>query len=384
VSNGRARESRNGSARLPLALILLTVAGVAGLGLWLSFAPPPPARPAPSVRISLGAPEAEPQTQPTPRTQPETPPQPATPEAAPPHKAPPAPAMNAVPPPGADSVPAAPKLARPEPGTGLARAPDPGLTEPSPHGPLPIVGRDGREAWRVYARPFDVADRRPRIALVLHGLGMDAATTRAAIGKLPGEISLAFAPYADGLDDWLAKARAAGHEALMMVPMESIDFPISDPGPRALLTSLSAEQNIDRLEWVLARATGYVGVTDYLGTRFTASSQHMHTLFAALRKRGLMFLAGRRETAELVKEIAGPMRLPYAVSTLHVDRRATRGLIDAQLLELERLARSAGRAVGMGFPYPITLERLIEWSGGLAARGFVLAPVSALATREEP
>lgn len=372
MSNGRARESRSGSARLPLALILLTVAGVAGLLLWLSFAPPPPARPVPSVRVAFGAPTA-------PKAKPETPPPP--PPAAKPAPSPPA--ITAVPPPGSDSVPAAPGLAAPEPGGGLAKAPEPGLFEPSPHGPLPIVGRDGREAWRVYARPFDAADRRPRIALVLYGLGMDAAATRAAIRKLPGEISLAFAPYAEGLDGWVAKARAAGHEALIMVPMESADFPISDPGPRALLTTLSAEKNRERLEWALGRATGYVGITDYLGSRFTASSQHLHALFQALRKRGLMYLAGRRDSAVLVKEIAGPMHLPYVVSTLHVDKRATRGLIDAQLLELERLARSTGRSVGMGFPYPITIERLAEWAGGLEKRGFVLAPVSALAVREE-
>jgi len=388
VSNGRARESENGSARLPLTLLLLTVAGLAGLLLWLTFVPPSPTVSPPSVKISLGVPAAEstvapqPEAPVPPAAQPATP-APATPQpTASPEPKPSATTREPPRPTPSAPVPAAPQLSAAVPGQPLGKVPDPGLIEPSRHGSLPIVGRDGREAWRVYARPFDQTEKRPRIAMVLHGLGMDADATRTAIRKLPGEVSLAFAPYADGLDRWVAEARAAGHEALIMVPMESVDFPISDPGPRALMTTLTAEQNVDRLEWVLARAAGCIGITDYLGTRFTRSRQHMETLFRELRKRGLLFLAGRRETAGLVQELATPMRLPFVVSTLHIDERATRSLIDAQLLELERLAGSNGRSVGMGLPYPITVERLVKWADGLASRGFVLAPVSALATRE--
>ena len=55
----------------------------------------------------------------------------------------------------------------------LLPAPDPGLVANSPDGPLPITGKDGRQAWQVYARPFDRNDRRPRLALIVTGLGLD-------------------------------------------------------------------------------------------------------------------------------------------------------------------------------------------------------------------
>lgn len=369
MSNGKARESRKGSARLPLALILLTIAGLAGLLAWLTLTPPAPKPSPPVAKIAIGSPASEPPPAAMPAA-------PAAPEETAPPAPPPAPPMAGLPPVASDLPPAAT-------GPALSEAPDPGLIEPSPHGDLPIVGRDGREAWRVYARPFDESDRRPRIAVVLSGLGMDAATTQAAIRSLPGAVSLAFSPYAKGLDSSVPEARAAGHETLLMVPMETADFPISDPGPRALLTTLSDESNIDRLEWVLARATGYVGVTEWLGSRFTTSANHMQTLLRQLRKRGLLYLAGRREAAALVEELARPMRLPFAVGTIMIDKRATRSLIDAQLLELERLARRSGQSIGKGNPYPITIERLAHWTAELDSRGFALVPVSALAARGE-
>ena len=78
----------------------------------------------------------------------------------------------------------------------LKPAPDPALTEPGRHGLLPRISPDGRLAWRVYARPFDTTDGRPRIAIVLGNLGISDAATETAIQQLPGGITLAFSPYA--------------------------------------------------------------------------------------------------------------------------------------------------------------------------------------------
>ncbi len=383
MSNGTARESRKWAARLPLVLIFLTIAGLAGLVLWLMFAPPPPA-PRSALQISIALPPTGPATPAAPQTGAPAADAPSMPAAGAPvaPKLSPAPASPlAAMPPRPDPTPAAPKLPSIETAPALSVAPEPGLIERSRHGPLPIVGRDGREVWRVYAGAIDKADKKSRITVVLHGLGMNATATRSAIRNLPSAITLAFTPYADGLDGWIAEARAAGHEALMMVPMEVVNFPISDPGPRALLTSLSAAENIDRLEWVLARATGYVGVTEYLGSRFIASRQHMEALFQVLRKRGLLFLASDQRVARMLAEIAEPLRLPFAVSTLYIDNRATRGRIVAQLAELERLAGTSGQAIGMGFPYPITIKHLANWAVKLKDRGFTLTPLSALTTR---
>src|SRR4029077_1070172 len=103
----------------------------------------------------------------------------------------------------------------------LAAAPDPRLVERSDFGPLPRIGPDGARPAQVYARPApSLAKGRPRIALVIGGLGLnDQATTR-AITKLPGEVSLAFAPYGANLKVQAAKAREAGHEILLQMPME--------------------------------------------------------------------------------------------------------------------------------------------------------------------
>ena len=277
--------------------------------------------------------------------------------------------------------PPTPRLPPAPPSAPLRHAPDPALVEKTPKGLLPVVGRDGRDAWRVYARPFDQLDRRPRIGVVLYGLGTSGAATRTAIQGLPGTITLAFSPYADGLGNWIADARAAGHETLLMVPMEPRNYPDYDPGPKALLTSLTRKQNTERLEWMLGRGTGYVGITDFMGSRFTNSTQHMRALFTNLKKRGLLFLESRVSSRTISGEMAASSKVPFASSALYIDSQASRSAIDAQLAEAERLAIELGTVVVMGFLYPVTLERLAKWAGTVEKRGIVLAPVSAIAKR---
>lgn len=259
-------------------------------------------------------------------------------------------------------------------GPGLAQAPIAGLTAPGPGGgPLPIIGADGRTAAEAYARPFQ-PNGRPKVSVVIGGLGLNAQTTRAAIETLPGEITLSFAPYAEGLQGWIDLARAHGHEVLLETPMEPTDYPANDPGPYTLIAANRPEDTVRKLEWLMSRATGYFGLSNYLGARFIESDQAMATFNGVLKARGLAFvddgLAARR---------AGP--IPRASADRVIDDELSAGAIDAQLKALENGAGARGQSLGSGFAYPVTINQVRVWAAGLQARGLQLAPASALAHR---
>lgn len=288
----------------------------------------------------------------------------------------PKPAPEPVPVP-APEPPPAPQLAVAP--AGLAPAPDPALIEQTALGPLPRIGADGREPWQVYARPFDRSDARPRIAVVVSGLGRSSAATEAAIQDLPGEVTLAFLPYGQDLQHWINLARAAGHEVLLNLPMEPLDYPANDPGPNTLLTALSMEQNQSRLNWTLSRVTGYVGVTNHMGSRFTASEEAMAPVIETLKSRGLLFLDSREAVRSTGAILATKLQVPRAIVDRFVDKRnASRVAIDANLAEVERVAAADGVALAMGQQYPVTIERLRVWLDTLADKGVAVAPISAV------
>ena len=256
----------------------------------------------------------------------------------------------------------------------LPTAPLAGLYAPGPGGPLPIVSADGRTPFDGYKRPF-AANGRPKVALIIGGLGLNARATRAAIESLPPEVTLSFAPYAEGLQGWIDEARAHGHEVLLETPMEPLDYPDNDPGPYTLMADGSPPEIVKKLEWVLSRATGYYGLTNYLGSRFLGSPAAYQAFASAAAGRGLGFIddgSGARLTGG---------GLPRASAERVIDDQLSQAAIDQQLLALESGALQRGQALGAGFAYPVTLDKVARWAGTLNDRGFQLAPASALAVR---
>lgn len=301
----------------------------------------------------------------------------AEPPVAPPRMAA-SPAAPAVPP----AAPAAPLTELPAP-AGLAGQsippPDPALLEPGPHGPLPRLGADGRTAIRTYGRPFDRTDTRPRIGLVLGGIGLNAAIADEAMRRLPPTVALAFSPYAPRLAPLLEQARGGGIETLVALPLEPTNYPLDSPGTRVLLTGVPPHENSDRLEWALSRFQGYVGAIGALGPlrgeRFAALPDRLGALQDVLRARGLLYVDPRPAAPP-------PARAWGRSVDLILDEPATRAEIDTKLATLERLARERGTAVGYGGEAsPVLIDRIAGWAAGVEGRGLALAPISALIRR---
>jgi polysaccharide deacetylase 2 family uncharacterized protein YibQ len=256
----------------------------------------------------------------------------------------------------------------------LPMAPIAGLYAPGPGGPLPIIATDGRTPFDAYKRPF-VGNGRPKIAIVIGGLGLNARATRQAIETLPPEVTLSFAPYAEGLQGWIDEARAHGHEVLLETPMEPLDYPDNDPGPYTLMADGSPPEIVKKLEWVLSRATGYFGLTNYLGSRFLTSPGAYQAFASAAAGRGLGFI----DDGSGAKLPSGA--LPRASAERVIDDQLSQGAIDQQLLALESGAMQRGQALGAGFAYPVTLDKVAKWAASVGDRGFQLAPASAMAVR---
>jgi polysaccharide deacetylase 2 family uncharacterized protein YibQ len=259
------------------------------------------------------------------------------------------------------------------------------LAENSRHGSIPRVAPDGTRPLDAYSRvdPVVTARKGPQIAIVVGGLGIGASATSDAIAKLPKAITLAFAPYGNDVSRWVGRARGAGHEILLQLPMEPFDYPDNDPGPQTLLTNLAAAQNIDRLHWFLSRFQGYVGVTNFMGARFTSNESAFAPVLADLSARGLLYFDDGGSTRSLAAKVATASKAPFLKADVVVDAKPNWADIDAALDQLERMASEKGSAVGMASAVPVSIERIARWAKAAEARGVRIVPLSALAARSK-
>src|SRR3546814_100979 len=153
----------------------------------------------------------------------------------------------------------------------------------------------------------------------------------------------------------------------------------ADPGPNALLRSLDPAEIERRLQWGLVRFDGYVGVNNHMGSAFTEDAKGMGIVLRELEHRGLMFLDSRTTPRTAAPGIARSLGMPFVQRDVFLDNEQSVPAIAAQLAELEAKARVNGAAIGIGHSHPTTVAALRAWLPGLAARGFTLVPVSAIA-----
>ena len=256
---------------------------------------------------------------------------------------------------------------------------NPKLLESSRYGMIPIAA-EGMKPFRAYAGGSDanraLAAKTPSIAIVISGLGVGAAKTADAIMKLPAAVTLAFTPYGSDPTKLVERARAQKHEVLLQVPMEPFDYPDNDPGPQTLLTTLGAEQNIDRLAWHMSRFQGYVGIANFMGSRFVTTDAALQPIVKDAAKRGLAWLDDGTAPRSVAGVIAEGQAMPFAKADVGIDTVPTPAEIDRALAKLETLAKERGTSVGVASALPISVERIGNWAKQLESRGIMLVPLT--------
>lgn len=261
-------------------------------------------------------------------------------------------------------------LAEPDLGLGPPPTLDPALLEQAAEGTLPRLAPDGTSSLARYARPSPLPCRRPCVALLVTGLGLVARLSERALA-LPAPVGLSFSPYADA-GEWQARARAAGHEVLLSLPLQPAD-PRDDAGPLTLPVARSGADLRTALHRVLVRGSGYVAVDAAAGA-FAAAPASAEAVAEELRARGLGLIEIGGDRLAATADATG---LPYR-SAVAIDSDPTPEAIDRRLAEIAAMALREGQAIAVASPLPAAFERITTWGASLRAGGIELVPPSRL------
>lgn len=262
----------------------------------------------------------------------------------------------------------------------LAHLPDPRLSERISSGLIPRRSPEN-------LRPMDVYSRQPategnfgvaRVVLIVGGLGISQTGTHQAIRQLPSAVTLAFAPYGNSLERWMQDARKSGHELLLQVPMEPIDYPANSPGKHTLLGDASRTENIANLHWLMSRFTNYVGVINYLGGKYLGNREAIKPVFDELAGRGLLFVDDGSIRNSVSDAVARASLLAYARADVRIDRIRERSKIKQALDELAARAKRTGISIGYANAFPESIAMIAEFAASAEDDGIEITPLSAI------
>jgi polysaccharide deacetylase 2 family uncharacterized protein YibQ len=243
---------------------------------------------------------------------------------------------------------------------------------PSP-GPVlaPLLPR-----WQRFAVPPPHTDGKPTITVVVDDMGvMHPGTSRAM--ALQGPLTLSWFPFARNLPEQVATAAQLGHETLLHMPMQAFGNSIAWTGPDPLRVDLSAAENLRRLMTAMDSVPQTVGLNNHMGSVATRDIALMALVAQETRRRDMLFLDSLTIGHSVAYREAAQAGVPATMRDVFIDDAMEPSMIVAQLELIERTARHQGNVVAIGHPRTLTLAALEVWLPTLAAKGFVLWPLSA-------
>jgi len=212
-----------------------------------------------------------------------------------------------------------------------------------------------------HTRPSRPPVKRPRpvVSIIIDDMGYKRDLAE-KFCQLEAPLTFSVFPFSPFKTNIIKSASDHGNEIMLHLPMEPNEYPRVDPGPGALLSSMTPDELIDQLNRNLDDVPLAKGVNNHMGSRLTSSSFRMNQIFSILKKRDLFFIDSRTTAETVAWQSARLLQVPFAQRDIFLDHVQERAFVEKQIRALVKTARQHGGAMGIGHPYTITLEVLEE------------------------
>jgi polysaccharide deacetylase 2 family uncharacterized protein YibQ len=216
------------------------------------------------------------------------------------------------------------------------------------------------------------------VAVVIDDIGEDLTFLQELINlKVP--LTVAVLPDSSLARECAELAAKNGLEVIIHLPLEAFNNHLSSAGAEGLITTSMSPQDVrailDRDLSLLPQARG---LNNHMGSKATASEGLMEIIISFLKEKNLYFLDSRTSPRSVAYELALKKRVPAAARQVFLDADEDRSQVKDRMLELFNQARKNGQAIGIGHPFPETLEVLKAYLPRATEYGVRLVPVSAV------
>ena len=251
------------------------------------------------------------------------------------------------------------------------------LSAPAARAPSPVRRTPPPTPTAAPTRRVPPADARGRLAILLDD-GGQSLDLLAAAAALPPVVAVSVLPFLPHSADVAAEMHRSGHEVWLHLPMEPEGYPASNPGPGAILVSMTPDEIRVTVHSALNSVPHVVGVNNHMGSRATASLRTMTWVMQELKARDVAFIDSRTSVDTLAEEAARAQGVPTTRRHVFLDNERSRGAIRRQLEEAVYRCRLEGEILAIGHVAKVTIEVLEEDLPGLGRRGADLVPPTKL------
>lgn len=197
----------------------------------------------------------------------------------------------------------------------------------------------------------------PKIAIIIDDIGYSKKLAMGLV-KVDKNITFSILPFSPAGTQLARRLSAKGAELMLHLPMEPTQYPKVNPGPGALLSSMSPDKLLAQLRKDIQAVPGTVGANNHMGSRLTADSDKMNQIFTVLKQKNLFFIDSRTSVESKGEQSARMFQLKFSHRDVFLDNFQDVEYISGQLKKLIKQAKDHGSAIGIGHPHQATLDAL--------------------------
>lgn len=206
--------------------------------------------------------------------------------------------------------------------------------------------------------------RRPEIILIIDDLGQNREPVDRLL-RIKQPINLAVLPYLPHSDYAARAAYRGGRDVMLHLPMEpkySTGYTADDAGEGVLLLGFSISRIREELRKNIMALPHVVGVNNHMGSKFMENEETVKTVMKELKARDLYFVDSLTTPNSRGYSVAKRLGVKVLNRDVFIDQKGRgKEYTIERIDELVRIARKKGLAVGIGHPYPQTIDALAEY-----------------------
>jgi polysaccharide deacetylase 2 family uncharacterized protein YibQ len=230
-------------------------------------------------------------------------------------------------------------------------------------------------AFIAFTAAAEAPHSRPRLAVIIDDLGYNLDAGERAV-RLPGPVACAILPMTPRAMQLAEDARAHGKDVLLHLPLQA-EQSEAEAEPGGLLLDMSRSQFALAFAADVAAVPHAVGINSHRGSMLTRHPGHMSWLMEEMSARGDLFFVDSYTTpASVALKFALEAGVPAMRRDVFLDPDRKAETLVREFARLKKLSIENGFAVGIGHPYPETLEFLERELPGLEDDGFELISIS--------
>jgi uncharacterized protein len=199
-----------------------------------------------------------------------------------------------------------------------------------------------------------------KVAIIIDDMGNSLEAIQ-DICALKEPVTISILPLSTYALETAQIAHENGLEVMLHLPGESLNHQEGIDEANGFIRSGMGEEEIKRIiEESLLKVPYVEGVNNHMGSKITQEETVMGAILKLMKEKDLYFLDSRTTADSIAYDLARKMGLRSAYRNVFLDSPTGVNFTKQKIIDLCRFSQRSGRAIGIGHPFPETLEALKE------------------------